>query len=625
MLACALLALVAAPLGETMILRGPHDQTTATVEARKSSRGRLHLLWRASALVDEQQSSLTVLWDDQPLQTVRVAERRLSLRLPFAQRGYHRLEIRTHLVMPQDPCLLENPDAGWLRIEAGSKVTWPKRVRPSQDPQNRLALWPAIWRGRDAGRIALAMEPESPPPLAAIQAILELLIFLRRNGLDVVAVQEKKPETPTVKLRIVSPTEYATTGGEAQAVATLTDHAITLTATSAERLLDGVRSLANSTVRTLCPSVCRLGPAPPAASQRPATQDSTVLTLADVGLRDGIVIRSMSAQRVRFTYAVPPTWRLRRWPELRLLVRASETSLLDRQRSQLKVSLNDQPLGTWDLQGLGHDIRQIGVKIPGYLWHQPTWTFEVSGSLSPSDVDRCAELSVDSLWLALQPNSYLTIPREEPKVHSIASFYQQDRHVSVELGITFNEATAIQIAELLIPLKRRFSVVPRCEGPCMSISPISRTVHGVVATHDQRWRDDRGTLRIPVVRRQGAMLAIVEETRLAAYLTGDNARLPELDLSKLGGPRAIIHDAKWHSEPGQIEGWEIVRRSGDRPAAGQHAPLSKASRRRLGIDITWLLAAMTLMGLLGLWTASGLRRQRPRTQRNTLGQAERLQ
>ena len=346
------------------------------------------------------------------------------------------------------------------------------------------------------------------------------------------------------------------------------------------------------------------------------------MTLAGAGLARGLDARSPGEYRIRFAFRVPPSWRLQRWPELRLLTRAAETALLDRVRSTLEVRLNRQPLGTWDLQGIGHDVHQVAAKIPEHFWSEEEWVFDISASLSPTDIERCAELRHGSLWLQIQPDSYLSVPRREPQFNSIATFYAQDRSVQVEIASAFEGGDAANISQLLAPLRGPFEVVARCSGPCMSVQPVDERRHYLLATDDGRWSDELGTLRIPMIERRGALLALEGPDRLAAHVVRDGRSIVPIDLADLTGPRAVAHPEGWRSEAGRIDGWQIVRRRRGLPGGGQYAPFSQANRRRLGFDLTWLFATMMLTALLLLWAVRGLRRRRPSPPPNALAMAE---
>ena len=182
-LALVLIAATVSPLTDSpLVLKGPKGRATVVVHAPKSDSGRLRLSWRSSDLVDKGRSSLTVLWNGRPLRTVRLRKGRLRLPLSGVPSGFHQLELRAHLVVPDDPCILKNPDGGWLRFDEGSSIEW---VRPASSTKllaGEFKTWPRQWTDDSNARVAVALDGLDFSDVVVAQAALELHVFLRKEG-----------------------------------------------------------------------------------------------------------------------------------------------------------------------------------------------------------------------------------------------------------------------------------------------------------------------------------------------------------------------------------------------------------------------------------------------------------
>lgn len=206
------------------------------VSAPQGATGQLRLRWNHSDIINAQRSSLTVVWDGRPLRTVRLSREKTDITLRNVKGGYHQLELLAHLVDPEDPCLLTNPDGVWLRIDPISDIEWQGR-KTSKKPLQSLRLWPSSWRKAGIGQVMLPFSSELTKDLTAAQAVMEALLFLRKQGFQVIPWSRQLRTIPIVRLEVLSNQRRAI-DPEARAHAHLDGRTLTLSSTTAEGLLD---------------------------------------------------------------------------------------------------------------------------------------------------------------------------------------------------------------------------------------------------------------------------------------------------------------------------------------------------------------------------------------------------
>lgn len=587
------------------VLRGTEGELVAVLEFDEPSRRLtvpvLALQLTASGLVDLRRSTLTLALGDHPLVTQRLDTwigrgGRLELTLPYAPAGFHSLRLTAHLVPLDDECEQDPERRLWLAVTGA--VAWRARNAPppamgGQSPAQVLASYAAAPEFTLSGR----------DPVDTALAYLEADRWRRRLGLP---EHEAPPRLRATTVWSASSEEGAlvralTAAPHASAIVGVVAGTLTIVAAPGTPLPTAVRSAAAALPACTQP-LCWLSarPEPKEAASTPASE--VVVWRLQQERPSGFVATGTGSHAVRWTWQRPRRWKVVAWPELRLQLASSPRVGV---ASTLTVRFGDIPLATFALE---QPTAQYVVRLPQFVWTQPSWPLSVELNLRGSDSARCAASYGPDVWVRLDPDSSLSVPRDQPEPSGLADFLSDPQQPEIWLEGEASDDELARFAAIAnqVPGDQPWRAAPSwqaCQPRCLALRttlpPGSRWTP-IFIEGGAGWRAPHGEL--PLVSAARASLLELQRdrdaTRLSAILRAPDATAP--DLLQLGADFAMWADG-WRSPPSRESKMSSVR--GD--DGGRAAPLatSREQRSHTRFDAIWLAVVAVVALLLAGWLA----------------------
>jgi len=558
--------------------------------------------WRVSEVVDPTRSSLTVRWNGVPLRTIALDRSMVSgtpvplrVELPPTAGGFGALSVTSHLVLADDERCPTDPDRAWLTIDEATEVAWTSHggPLPTTYPVS-LATWWDRW-------VDDAVEVVVPASDAAVVVGVEMDHVLRDRGLSVVAGGAPHRWVLTeAELPAEAPAEAVAL------VQTDGDHTLHLWAPSLADAQAVVRALPQLAAR--CPSERCWVPAqrPGAFTARPAgpADPELVLGLSDVGYDRGWTARGAGVHSLRLVWPRPPGVTAQEGSRVELLVEHAPADLLDPQRSRVEATVNGRPVGTWRLDGV--DGRWV-VGVPDDLWADDAWVVDLDAHLWPRDGEDCRTVDPSALWLVVDGDSGLRVPRTEAPTGLAAFAAQGQPRLSWDRPLDASDRWALATAAYPLRGTSPWQRASDCAGDCLVVPDAD---DGDLAMVGGLWADRRGDLAQPLAPARGAALAV--HGAGAAIVPGALRDLVPPRWGALHGPVAVF-DGEWTVRGAAPAAPVVVTVPPTGPIPrGTEAPRppDEVVRHRVA-DLVFGLVVLLATALGAFWIWTGVRRGGP--------------
>lgn len=499
---------------------------------RGSGAARVDLRYEASELLSTR-SLISVELDGVPRATRPLRPLgRMVVALGHLDEGFHRLTVRSHAQVSDDPCLHEFADEAWVRLDAAS-------LRGIDDATEENSV--LDWLGERTGekmsvRVGPAMGRLDPDWASAI---LDAHGTLWRRGIVVAEDAEA-----TLALRIGPP-------GDGVAHVAIEGADLVVTATGPATLAEGLRALREDGVLRRCPvEGCELSPLQKLAPGA-LEAESEVIRLEELGFARGWRATGEGRHVLRFGWDRPADWRPQEWPRVDLSVRVPEAGI-DHERSRATLAVNDVPLASWTLEP--GESRWRG-RIPRELWSDGRWEMTLAVTLRSSDDEGCHEDDED-VWVHVAGDSSLHVPRDELEFAGLASALNQFRGAPLVWNEGLDVAALGALAAALSPLADAtpWTWLPpttECRERCIQLGSgrwweTGSRLELVGEEGARKWRDDSGELGIPLIPAEGTLLLERRDERtLRMTALGSAPELTPPQWTGLLGEVALFHDGGW--------------------------------------------------------------------------------
>jgi len=608
-------------LSAPLVLRGRIARTEIVVpvsSTRESPRVSLDLSY--SGTLDPARSTVTFRVNDRPVTSARLADLGSSVDVALApEAGFQRVSVDARLALHGDPCLLDDRDSAWLTVLPSSRVTY--EIAPT-DPEEAAPVpvggIPALWRDLGADSVHIDVPRAQEPRL--LLALLDVDHLVRSWGFQPRYGPAPTAEGPRVRVDI-EPSGYDPTwepGADEHvgALARTRGAVLELIATEPEGISRMVAMLSDSEAVRLCSGpTCMVG-----SSFRPDPgplglglgDGEPVLDLGDAGYPQGWVAAGAGRHQMQLIWQRPPWWQLRRWPELRLRVRLAGQLNPTTDGSRLTIHLNGQPLASFPLANRESDLVTLSTRIPPQYWSVDEWLFRLTARLE-DDREDCAASDPDELWLLVEPESGLWVPRTEEVFDGISDFHQAVAAPVLSGDPLLAAKHLPALASILYPFRERlaggsFRWASRCERHCFDIVRIGAVGEtDPVALGGKVWVLDRlGDLRIPLLAEAGLYQLARADAGVVLSVPSEPGGASVPDYAALRGSWAFHVDGAWIER--NVDDPKGVLEVG--PEGRETLILSREQRRAQLVELLWLCAALAAAALGGFWIWRGYRDRR---------------
>ncbi|MDH3269889.1 MAG: cellulose biosynthesis cyclic di-GMP-binding regulatory protein BcsB [Gemmatimonadota bacterium] len=574
-----------------------------------------------SEMLDTDRSLLTIQVNDRPLRSIRLSEigRTLAFRLP-PEAGFQRVSIEARLTVQGDPCLLDYRDSAWLTLLPSSRVRY-RQGSTDGDDATSVAVAEIVERWTASGATAIQMDvPETTDP-DLLLALVDIDHLVRGWGLEPRYDGPMGRGEPRLQVTIgvaeaESPWQSAAGPDEIAGIARAEGTFLELHAHRPDGISRMAQLLGDPEAYRLCPgSTCMVGASFRASgTEAPSPRDrGAAYDLVDAGFPEGWVAAGAGRHQLQMVWPRPPWWRLHRWPELRLRARVASP---DDDDSRLTVHLNGQPLASYALSERENDVVALSVRIPPQFWTADEWIIQVAARLEESR-ESCVAADPDALWMVLEPESGLYVPRTEERFDGIAEYHEFGRVPTLTGDPTIFSDHFANVAAVLYPYRARMDASrgflwdPECDDDCLELVPVgSGRATGSIVEAGEMWVLDRsGALRIPLLPEPGHYQLARTEVGLLLAAPRAQAEVTVPDFSALLGPWALFVNGSWVArEADAPTGLVEVGPTGEETLL-----LSEEQQRARFVNFLWLcvVIASAAGGSFWIWRTSRDRASEP--------------
>jgi hypothetical protein len=590
-----------------LTLQGTHLETSLPFEVSlqkgESTQPSLRLDWQAPP---EGAESLSLALDGKPFATIRSEEgltidgvHRVHVKLPtLRDGGMHVVTLSAQARDAEHSC--KRGETSWLRILAGSEVTWP-RPRSGMSPRSWL-------HERTAVPLNARTWVEATGRTASIAAAyVDAVRGLRAHGIQTSA----SAEHATSSLALVVRKGYALPEGTCAALESDRTRMLLVAPTDAD-LSCGARALRSSKLWALCTqSPCFIPRNFRADEPADLPAESVVWKVADSTTPEGLTFYGEGESQIVYTWTRPPGWTVRATPTLTLGFAHSSLALLDGPLSTLSVTLNGKPLGTWPLEGKNSNLQHIVANIPREEWSRDSWRLVIRTSLRRLPALACRGVPERDTWIRIDSSSNLDVPRDEHSSDAISDFIRKAERTGADLVLDpsadYPELHAV--ATMLASLRRNL-LVPQStcsDRPCLIVRRVSPS-QGVEmrlslarkADGGLFWIPGKEALSIAAISAAGTMVAARSGNRLELLSAGPEVPEQLPDLRDLGSPLGVYVEEDWLG----IGEATLLRESQEvRADARKGLPNAVVPKERLRLaraDMAFLSLIVVLLAI-GVW------------------------
>lgn len=616
---------------QPLVIHGAQGSHETLIELHEPESVELTLQGTLSELVDATSSSLAIWVDDRPLRTTsftRIMTQgsaqvswRLSVRLPRLEPGFHRVSVRSALQREDDPCFQKDPEGAWVRIDTMRATARDEAWHPSE----ALANFPALWNhqappGTTRPTVVIHASPLREP--AALSAYLAADALLRDMGFEIELVTGQLPIDPSTTYQghlwlDVNATQPLDTPTMLEARA----DTVYVRGRTWQDVRHGVRALGQPRVLRHCQDTGCTIPGALLHADMDADEDSErarVQRLGGLGFNQGWVARGSGTHTLQTTWQRPAHWEVLARPTYTMILHTAMTSRwIDVQQSVLRISLNGTPLDQYTLESeskQGAQRLMLSADVPEAFWKAESWTFVIEAVLKPAhrvivDAAQCMRDS-DDIWVRLDPESGLWVPRKERRDAGLSVFGEEERPVVAwRDGLDSNQVIAL--GAMVYPLSRTHGPLdvhnaPDCTAqPCVMIrqfgfgedtmmpQPFALTAAGLI--------DESGLYGIPAVPAMRTLILDMSAHRMTVWMPERSERTDPVnppDYTQLRGHQALYVDGTWYGAPAPAKPEDTTRISKPWLDAQDGDARDGAQERLLSLidKLWWIMLALSCGG-----------------------------
>lgn len=566
---------------QPLVLHGAQGSHETLIELHKPESVELTLQGTLSELVDATSSSLAIWVDDRPLRTTsftRIMAQgathtswSLSVQLPRLEPGFHRVSVRSALQREDDPCFQKDPEGAWVRIDTMHATARDEAWHPNE----ALANFPALWHQATPRPTRPTVVIHAPPlhEPAALSAYLAADALLRDLGFEIELVTGQITADPAIiyqghlwlDVNATQPLDVPTML-EARA------DTVYVRGRTWRDVRHGVRALGQPRVVRHCQDTgCAIPGALLHADLEPDedSERARVQRLGELGFNQGWVARGSGTHMLQTTWQRPAHWEVLARPTYTMILHTAMTSRwIDTQQSVLRISLNGTPLDQYTIESESERGAQrivLSADVPETFWKEEAWTFVIEAVLKQAprtivDAAQCKRAS-DDIWVRLDPESGLWVPREERRDAGLSVFGEEELPV-VAWREGLDSSQIIALGAMVYPLSLTHGPLdvhnaPDCAAqPCVWVRQFALNEDAVMpqpfALTSAGLTDKSGIYGIPVVPAARTLILDVSASRMTVWMPERSERTEPVsppDYTQLRGHQALYVDGTWYGAP----------------------------------------------------------------------------
>ncbi len=585
-----------------VVMSGATAEWTTTVAVDNPAGVSARLVVTASDRLDFDASTLSVRVDGVPVRTLSVAQLVHNgtgvIAIPMQNPGFHRVELVSHLVVPDDPCLTHDPEAAWLVLQPQSTV---EGVRGS-GPMGSVADVVASWRLGEGVHV-----DSLGSGLQEARVLLETADWLVGRG-----TRPANNVAETLHLRDLTDADvppalrqYLMRVEPADSVIGVVGQDVWVVGRDSETLASGVWTLNQPGVIEACLlSQCTVGSERADVSETSHAPDATVWMGEQVWGTSGRVLRGAGHHTTRWTVARSPSWTLDDAPVVVLDITLPHSGVLSREAAAL-LTVKGRPIGSWSLSG-DDTARRWVARIPPALWDESEWTFELQIVATTDGADACAVDNDRGVFVVLEPTSRVEVVRTERLNHGLSAFSRatERRRPVVAWNAELAAADWLQAGVLLS------AVASRTPSHRWSVTTEPQSPRVEVETPATPWLDVGEWVALPLLAADESPILFAQDCasglceRLVVSVGVGARDVPVPDLSQMPTAGAVWTDRWVALDDGSVGDTAAVVTIGPDPDSLAVQPSEEQSHAGLVNLVTGLLSVLLLVAG-GLWTARG--------------------